>query len=265
VTSSIPTESDSNESGPKIRFDILTIFPSLLSGPFSESILKRAQQSGVIAIKIHDIRDWATDKHRTVDDTPYGGGAGMVMMAPPVVAAAESLIGEGSHRKKVIIMSPAGRLFTQELANQWSTLDSLVLICGRYEGIDDRARQILNAEEISIGDYVLTGGELPAAVIVDAVARLVPGVITAESIERESHGESLVEHPHYTRPPEFRGLEIPEVLLSGHHAQIDAWRRTQSIKRTAERRPDLLARADLSPSERTQLVHDNNEDNTRPT
>jgi tRNA (guanine37-N1)-methyltransferase len=255
--SSIP-----NYSKPKIQFDILTLFPGLFEGPFSESILKRAQQSGIIEIRIHDIRDWATDKHRTVDDTPYGGGAGMVMMAPPVVAAAETVLDQRAGKRRVLIMSPAGRLFTQDMANEWSTLDTLLLICGRYEGIDDRAREILNAEEISIGDYVLTGGELPAAVIVDAVARLVPGVITAESTQRESHGESLVEHPHFTRPPVFRGIGIPEVLLSGHHAQIEAWRRSESIRRTAERRPDLLAIADLTPSERAQLEQDNNQDNT---
>ncbi len=265
MTLTYSPDSDSSRSNPKMQFEILSLFPGLLAGPFSESILKRAQQRGIIEIGIHDIRDWATDKHRTVDDTPYGGGAGMVMMAPPVVAAAENVMGRLSERRKVIIMSPAGRLFSQEMANQWSALEALVLICGRYEGIDDRAREILGAEEISIGDYVLTGGELPAAVIVDAVARLVPGVITAESTERESHGESLVEHPHYTRPPDFRGLGIPEVLISGHHAQIDAWRRAQSIKRTAERRPDLLAKADLSLSDRALLGQDINEGDTPPT
>jgi tRNA (guanine37-N1)-methyltransferase len=226
-----------------------------LTGPFDESIIKRARQQGIFEIAVHDIRDWATDKHHSVDDTTYGGGAGMVMMAPPIVAAAEELLGNDTERAKTLILSPAGRLFTQALAEEWATLDRLLLISGRYEGIDDRVREILNAEDVSIGDYVLTGGELAAAVIVDAVARLVPGVITAASKADESHGESLVEYPHYTRPPEYRGLTVPEVLLSGHHGQIASWRRAQSIRRTAERRPDLIAKANLTPAERAEVEH----------
>jgi tRNA (guanine37-N1)-methyltransferase len=253
VTHETSLEPCASTGNPRIRFDILTIFPALLSGPFDESILKRARQQGVIEIVVHDIRNWATDKHRSVDDTTYGGGAGMVMMAPPIVTAAEELIGNHVGHVKAVILSPAGRLFNQALAEEWATLDRLLLISGRYEGIDDRVREILDAEDVSIGDYVLTGGELAAAVIVDAVARLVPGVITAESTADESHGESLVEYPHYTRPPEYRGLTVPEVLLSGHHGQIASWRRAQAIRRTAERRPDLIAKADLTPAERAEV------------
>jgi tRNA (guanine37-N1)-methyltransferase len=237
----------------KIRFDILTIFPAMFAGPFDESILKRAIQQGIIQVNIHDIRDWTSDRHRAVDDTPYGGGAGMVMMAPPVVSAAEEVLGTDREQAKVVILSPAGRLFNQKLAWEFSKETRLLLICGRYEGIDDRVREELNADEISIGDYVVTGGEIAAMVIVDAVARLVPGVITAESKASESHDEFLVEYPHYTRPPVFRGRAVPEVLLSGHHAQIAAWRREQSVRRTAERRPDLISKADLTPAERAEL------------
>jgi tRNA (guanine37-N1)-methyltransferase len=255
VTKETTLKRVASPGNPRIRFDILTIFPALLAGPFDESILRRARQQGIIEVAVHDIRDWATDKHRSVDDTTYGGGAGMVMMAPPIVSAAEDLLREDATSTKVVILSPAGRLFTQASAEEWATLDRLLLISGRYEGIDDRVREILNAEDVSIGDYVLTGGELAAAVIVDAVARLVPGVITAESTADESHGESLVEYPHYTRPPEYRGLKVPEVLLSGHHGQIASWRRTQAIRRTAERRPDLIAKANLTSAERADVEH----------
>jgi tRNA (guanine37-N1)-methyltransferase len=225
----------------------------MFAGPFDESILKRAIQDGIIQVNIHDIRDWTADRHRTVDDTPYGGGAGMVIMAPPVVSAAEDVLGNDRESAKVLILSPAGRLFNQDLAWELSKEKRLLLICGRYEGIDDRVREELRAEEISIGDYVVTGGELAAMVIVDAVARLIPGVITAESTKSESHDEFLVEYPHFTRPPVYRGRAVPDVLLSGHHAQIAAWRRAQSVRRTAERRPDLISKADLSSAERAEL------------
>jgi tRNA (guanine37-N1)-methyltransferase len=253
VTELPSSASEVSTQSPKLRFDILTIFPGIFAGPFDESILKRAIQQEIIGVIVHDIREWATDKHRTVDDTPYGGGAGMVMMAPPVVAAAEELLGDDRENAKVIILSPAGRLFSQPLAREFSEQKRLLLICGRYEGIDDRVRQELNADEISIGDYVLTGGELAAMVIVDAVARLVPGVITADSTATESHDEYLIEYPHFTRPADFRGRTVPEVLLSGHHAQIAAWRRAQAIRRTAERRPDLIARSKLTPAERKEV------------
>lgn len=259
MTTSGRPQNDHSRPRPRLRFDILTLFPALLSGPFDESILKRAQQSGIIQILTHDIRDWSTDKHRTVDDTPYGGGAGMVLMAPPIVAAVEDLLSAARGQTQVLILSPAGRPFSQETASNLATFDQVVLICGRYEGIDDRVREILAAEELSIGDYVLTGGELAAAVVVDAVARLVPGVISAESTVGESHDDSLVEYPHYTRPQEFRGRKVPEILLSGHHAQIDAWRRAQAVQRTAERRPDLIARVNLTPKEKAQLDKESTE------
>jgi tRNA (guanine37-N1)-methyltransferase len=240
-----------------LRIDVFTLFPPMFQGPLDESIIKRARQRNLIDIALHDIRDWATDRHRTVDDTPYGGGAGMVMMAPPVVSAVESVLGDalGAPGTRVIILSPAGRLLDQPLARQLSTSTRLALICGHYEGIDERARIVLQAEEISIGDYVLTGGELAAMVLVDVVARLVPGVIAEESITDESHSGSLVEYPHYTRPFDFRGLQPPEVLLSGHHGNVANWRREQAIRRTADRRPDLFAHAALTNDERQMAAH----------
>lgn len=230
-----------------MRFDIFTIFPQMFSGFLNESILKRAQQSGLIEVVLHNIRDWATDKHRTVDDTPYGGGPGMVMMAPPIVQAVEDVLGPELGKTPVIIMSPSGELFTQEVARELAQYPRLALVCGRYEGIDDRVRIVLRARELSIGDYVLTGGELAAAVVVDVVSRLVPGVIDPESLAEESHSSGLLEYPQYTRPPVFRGLGVPEVLLSGNHAKIAEWRRMMALCRTKARRPDLLARAQLTP------------------
>ena len=235
---------------PLLRFDIFTLFPGMFSGPFEESILKRARAAGLIGIAIHDIRNWTTDRHRTADDTPYGGGPGMVMMAPPIVAGVEAVLGDDLGQVPVIVLSAAGRLFTQEVAQELATSRRIALICGHYEGIDDRVVEILGADELSIGDYVLTGGELPAMVVVDAVARLVPGVIEAASIAEESHDLGLVEYPHYTRPATFRGLSVPGVLLGGHHAEIARWRREQAIRRTALRRPDLLAPAYLTDAER---------------
>ncbi len=234
-----------------MRFDLFTLFPGMFVGPFDASILKRARATGRIETAIHDIRDWATDRHRTADDTPYGGGAGMVMTAPPVVAAVEATLGDDLESTPVMVMSAAGRRFTQEMARELATRPRLALVCGHYEGIDERVTAILGADELSVGDYVLTGGELAAMVVVDAVARLVPGVIDPASVADESHEAGLVEYPHYTRPAEFRGLPVPEVLLSGHHAQIARWRREEAIRRTARRRPDLLAGAELSEGERT--------------
>jgi len=233
-----------------MRFDIYSLFPAMFAGPFDASILKRAQSSGAIELAVHDIRDWAAGKHRTADDTPYGGGAGMVMMAPPIVAAVEATLGSDLATTPVVVMSAAGRRFTQAVARELAALPRLALICGHYEGIDERAAAVLGADELSIGDFVLTGGELAAMVVVDAVARLVPGVIDAASIAEESHDSGLLEYPHYTRPAEFRGLTVPEVLLSGHHAEIARWRREEAIKRTARRRPDLLAGAGLTERER---------------
>jgi tRNA (guanine37-N1)-methyltransferase len=245
----VPADAGAGLPRPVLRFDVFSLFPGIFAGPLDESILRRARERGIITVGLHDIRDWAVDRHRSVDDTPYGGGAGMVMMAPPIVAAVEDVVGAERGATRVLAMSAGGRLFNQTLAEELATASRIALVCGRYEGIDDRAISILGAEEVSIGDYVLTGGELAAAVIIDAVTRLLPGVIDAASVDEESHRDRLVEYPHYTRPPVFRGLEVPDVLLSGHHAEIARWRRREAIRRTARLRPDLLATADLSPEE----------------
>lgn len=223
------------------RIDIFSLFPAIFTGPMSESILKRGQASGTLDIRIHDVRDWTQDRHRTADDTPYGGGAGMVMKAPPIVEAVEAVLGDAISTTHIAIMSAGGRRFTQRMAREFAAKSRLALICGHYEGIDDRVGHILDADELSIGDYVLTGGELPAMVIADSVSRLVPGVIDAESIIEESHSATGVEYPHYTRPVEYRGLRVPDILLSGHHANIEAWRREQGAERTAHWRPDLVS------------------------
>ncbi|MGI9253679.1 MAG: tRNA (guanosine(37)-N1)-methyltransferase TrmD [Thermomicrobiales bacterium] len=233
-----------------MRFDIFSLFPAMFAGPFEESILKRAQSGGIIEIGVHDIRTWTADKHHTADDTPYGGGAGMVMIAPPIVDAVEQTLGEAFPQARVLLMAAGGRPFTQQLARDLAAEHRIAIICGHYEGIDQRVVDVLGAEEVSIGDYVLTGGELPAMIVVDAVARLVPGVIDEASIGEESHDASLLEYPHYTKPRVFRGIEIPPVLVSGHHAEIAKWRREQSIRRTLRIRPDLLRRAQLTTRER---------------
>jgi tRNA (guanine37-N1)-methyltransferase len=224
-----------------VRIDLLTIFPGLFESPLRESLLGKASEAGVLDIRVHDIRDSATDKHRQVDDESYGGGPGMVMKPEPLFAAVESL-GEGN--KRVIALSPAGRRLDQALVRELSAEPWLVLICGRYEGVDERVVEGLPAEEVSIGDYVLSGGEIPALVVLDAVTRLVPGVIgREESHQRDSFGEDgLLDHPHYTRPPVFRGMAVPEVLLSGNHAEIERWRREAALEKTRRNRPDLLER-----------------------
>lgn len=225
-----------------MRIDILTLFPGMFRGPFEESIIKRAVERGLLEIGIHNIRDFAPGRHRVADDYPYGGGAGMVMKPEPVFAAVEAVRRPDS---RVILMTPQGRLFTQSIAQDLSRLDHLVLLCGHYEGVDERVRDHLVDDELSIGDYVLTGGELPAMVVVDAVARLVPGVLGAgESAVEESFAAGLLEYPHYTRPPDFRGWRVPQVLLSGNHARISRWRREQSLLRTLRRRPELLTPED---------------------
>lgn len=228
------------ESTPNLIVDIFTLFPGMFDGVLGESILKRAHAKGLIDIRVHDIRDWTHDKHRTADDTPYGGGAGMVMKAPPIIEAVEAVLGDDLADTHIAIMSAGGRQFTQSIAQELSERKRVALICGHYEGIDERVSEILNADELSIGDYVLTGGELPAMVIADAISRLVPGVITEASILDESHLGDNVEYPHYTRPAEYRGLTVPEILLSGHHARIDEWRREKAVERTKRWRPDLL-------------------------
>ena len=234
----------------------------MFDGFLTESIIKRAREQNLIQIDLHDIRDWSTDRHRSVDDYPYGGGAGMVMMAPPIVDAVESTIPDRTKDTEIILLSASGERFTQHLATELATVSRIGLICGRYEGVDQRVIDILGAREVSIGDYVLTGGELPAAVIVDAVSRLVPGVIQEESTTDESHTAGLLEYPQYTRPFDFRGLTPPEVLLSGHHANVAAWRREQSLQRTCERRPDLLERQSSCEAENRTIdkARDENSD-----
>lgn len=222
-----------------MRIDILTIFPDMFGSPLRESLLGKAVAAEVLDVRVHDIRDSTTDKHRQVDDESYGGGPGMVMKPEPVFAAVEAL-GEG--RKRVLLLSPAGRRLDQALVRELAEEPWLVLICGRYEGLDERVVEGLPAEEVSIGDYVLSGGEVAALVLLEAVTRLVPGVIgREESHERDSFGrEGLLDHPHYTRPAEFRGLRVPDVLLSGNHAEIERWRREAALEKTRRNRPDLL-------------------------
>ncbi len=224
-----------------LRFDILTLFPSLFDSPFKHSILKRAQEKGLIAIGVHDIRNFATDKHRTADDVPYGGGPGMVMKPEPVVAALEAVVSPPPQKIRRILLSPQGRPLRQEHLKGYLEYDQLILLCGHYEGIDERVTLHFIDEEVSLGDYILTGGEFAAMVFVDAVARLVPGVLGAEeSLGEETFAGGLLEYPQYTRPPEFRGHKVPEVLLSGDHKKIEAWRREQAMQRTKRKRPDLL-------------------------
>lgn len=223
-----------------MRVDILTIFPEVFEGPLRASLLGKAIDAGIVDVRVHDIRDFTTDRHRQVDDEPYGGGPGMVMKAEPVVRATESL-GEGE--KRVILLSPAGRRLEQSLVGELAAEPWLVLVCGRYEGVDERAAEALGAEEVSIGDYVLSGGEIPALVVLEAVTRLVPGVVgREESLVRESFQEGILDHPHYTRPREFRGMEVPDVLLSGDHARIEEWRRRAALEKTRRNRPDLADR-----------------------
>jgi tRNA (guanine37-N1)-methyltransferase len=233
-----------------MHFDIFTLFPAMFQGPFTESILKRAQERGLLSIALHNIRDATTDKHHVVDGYPYGGGAGMVMKPEPIFAAVEAVYQGGP----IILMTPQGRLFHQQIARELSQQSRITLLCGHYEGVDERVRQRLATDELSIGDYVLTGGELAAMVVVDAVSRLIPDVLAQDSTHEESHSANLLEYPQYTRPPEFRGWRVPEVLLSGHHEQIARWRRKESLRRTRERRPDLFVRLDLSNKLDMQLL-----------
>jgi tRNA (guanine37-N1)-methyltransferase len=225
-----------------MHFDIFTLFPGMFQGPFSESILKRAQERDLLSIALHNIRDATTDRHHIVDDYPYGGGAGMVMKPDPIFAAIERVHQGGP----IIYLTPQGRLFNQQIALELAQQPRLTLLCGHYEGIDERVCQHLVTDEISIGDYVLTGGELAAMILVDAVSRLLPGVLAADSPQEESHSSNMLEYPQYTRPPEFRGWRVPDILLSGHHANIVRWQRKEALRRTRTRRPDLFARLDLS-------------------
>jgi tRNA (guanine37-N1)-methyltransferase len=232
-----------------MKIDILTLFPPLFEAPFSYGIFKRAIDRGLLSINVHNIRDYTYDKHHTADDYPYGGGAGMVLKPGPIFEAVEAIkagVGEQEGPLPVILLTPQGRLFDQRVAQELAQRPHLVFICGHYEGEDERVREHLATDEISIGDYVLTGGELPAMVVIDAVLRLVPGVLGSEESAREdSHAGGLLEYPQYTRPEDFRGWKVPEVLLSGDHARIARWRREQIIRRTLERRPELLNKAEL--------------------
>lgn len=223
-----------------MRFDIFTIFPGIFTGPFNESIIKRAIERELVQIAIHDIREHGVGRHRSVDDTPYGGGAGMVMMAPPIFESVEAALGDEIDRTAILLMTPSGELFNQQIANELAQESRVAIICGRYEGVDQRVRDHLVTREISIGDYVVSGGELPAAVVVDAITRLIPGVIDAESLSEESHTSGLLEYPHYTRPASYRGWDVPEILRSGNHGAIREWRRQQALERTRRVRPELL-------------------------
>ncbi|HSV85270.1 MAG TPA: tRNA (guanosine(37)-N1)-methyltransferase TrmD [Levilinea sp.] len=237
-----------------MRFDVFTLFPDLFTPYLGISILQRAIEKGLIDVRVHDIRGWATDKHRVTDDTPYGGGGGMVMKPEPIFASVEEVLGSPPGCP-LILLSPQGRVLNQRVAEELAAYPRLALLSGRYEGVDERVRLHLVSAEISIGDYVLTGGELPALVVIDAVARLLPGVLgDPTGAQDDSHASGLLEYPHYTRPPVFRGWVVPDVLLSGNHAEIDRWRREQSLRRTRLQRPDLLEKFNLTATDHRYLA-----------
>lgn len=244
-----------------MKIDILTLFPRMFEGPFTESIVKRAQEKEAVSISLTDMRDFAHDKHRSADDRPFGGGVGMVLKPQIVYDAIQSVLGEAAEeavaakKVRVLLTTPQGRVFDQKMAIELSQEDHLVFICGHYEGVDERICELLVTDEVSIGDYVLTGGELPAMVMVDAIVRLLPGVLgKEESPLEDSFYEGLLDYPHYTRPADFHGLKVPDVLMSGNHAEIARWRRKQALYRTWARRPELLESADLSPQDRRCLA-----------
>jgi tRNA (guanine37-N1)-methyltransferase len=235
-----------------MRVDIFSLFPQVFNPYLEISILQRAIQNGLVEIHNHNIRDWTTDRHHTADDVPYGGGGGMIIKVDPVFGP-------------VILMTPQGRVFDQKMAYELSGRERLAILCGRYEGIDERIRENLVTDEISVGDYVLTGGELPALTVLDAIVRLIPGALgDPDGAQDDSHASGLLEYPHYTRPPEFRGMQVPEVLLSGNHAEIARWRREQAIKRTLARRPDLLEKAQLSERDTRYLDSITHEERSKP-
>ena len=236
-----------------MRIDLVTIFPRLCDGPLGEGIVRRAIDGGLVDVRVHDLRDYTSDRHRSVDDVSYGGGPGMVFKPEPLFRAVDAIRGEAAI-DTVILTSPQGRRFTQREAERLAALDHIVLLCGRYEGVDDRVRERLATEELSIGDYVLSGGELPALVIVDAVVRLLPGAVgDGESVAADSFSRGMLDYPHFTRPAEFRGWRVPEVLLSGNHAEIRRWRTREALARTLALRPDLLPDAELDTEEREIL------------
>jgi tRNA (guanine37-N1)-methyltransferase len=236
-----------------MRFDVITIFPEIFNGVFDFGIVRRAVEAGLIKIHVHDLRDHTSDKHRQVDDRPFGGGAGMVMKPEPLFRAVEAISSE-TPDASVVLLSPQGRLFEHRVAEEYSRKPNIILICGRYEGVDERVTEHLVHDEISIGDYVLSGGEIPAMVVVDAVTRLIPGALgCGESAERESFSHGLLDYPHYTRPAEFRGLKTPEVLLGGNHAEIERWRQRKSVEKTLRRRPDLIRDRATSEADDKQI------------
>src|SRR5512136_1165320 len=241
-----------------MEFDVFTLLPEVFPPYLESSILQRARQRGLIDVRVHNIRDWATDRHHVTDDEPYGGGGGMVIKVEPVFAAVESVLGrsasQGEGTCPIILLTPQGRVFNQAVAMELVQHPRLALICGRYEGVDERIRAHLVTDQISIGDYVLTGGELPVLILIDALTRLLPGVLgDPDGPFDDSHASGLLEYPHYTRPPEFRGWTVPDILISGNHARITKWRREQSLRRTFKHRPDLLEKADLDESDRKVL------------
>jgi tRNA (guanine37-N1)-methyltransferase len=240
-----------------MRIEILTLFPEMFQGPLSESLLKKAQEKNLLSINLINLRDFAADKHKTADDSPYGGGPGMVIKVDLISQALRKFKTVDSRKqnieRRIVYMCPTGQVLTQEKIKELARLKELVILCGHYEGIDERARELVD-EEISIGDYVLTGGELPAMVLIDAVARQIPGVVKEdESIKQDSFYDGLLDHPSYTKPEEFEGQKVPEILLSGHHAEIARWRRKESLRRTLQRRPELLAKAKLSAEDNKLL------------
>jgi tRNA (guanine37-N1)-methyltransferase len=237
-----------------MKFDIVTIFPRMVEAGLAEGVISRGVERGLLDIKVHDLREYTIDRHRSVDDVPYGGGPGMVMKPEPLARAVEDIRARRGNPDTVVLLSPQGRRFTQAEAARMSGLRHVALLCGRYEGMDERVRTLVATEELSIGDYVLSGGELPALVIVDVISRLVPGVVgDARSVEEDSFSRGLLDYPHYTRPAEFSGEKVPDVLMSGHHEQVRRWRMKTAIQRTLERRPELLDMAALDDEERALL------------
>ncbi len=248
-----------------MRIDVLTLFPAMFEGPMTESMLWKARDRGLLDLRLHDIREFSTDRHRKVDDIPYGGGGGMIMQPEPLVRAVEHVLEDGSRNVPVILMTPQGRVFSHAIAKELAQHERLVILCGRYEGVDERVRELVVTDEISIGDYVLTGGELPAMVLIDAVVRHIPGVLGARwAADEDSHAYGVLEGPHYTRPVMFRGLAVPDVLQGGNHEEIARWRREQGLRRTWRNRPDLLLSAYLTEEEKYLLATFAEEDAPKP-
>jgi tRNA (guanine37-N1)-methyltransferase len=237
-----------------VKFDVVTIFPRMVIAGLAEGVVSRGIARGLLDVAVHDLRDHTTDRHRTVDDVPYGGGPGMVMKPEPLARAVEDIRTRRGNPEAVVLLTPQGRSFTQQEAVRMSRLSHVVLLCGRYEGMDERVRELVATDELSIGDYVLSGGELPALVVIDAISRLIPGVVGDEqSVEQDSFSNGVLDYPHYTRPAEFGGVRVPDVLMSGHHADVRRWRRKTALARTRERRPELLERAALDDDDRALL------------